>query len=68
MRNPKLVPYETIVRACAQLRVQRIAGGNPVRKGLTKPPVASLGCVLVTVRAKRRQRGNRVGRHFSPEI
>lgn len=53
---------------CAQLRGQRIAGGNPVRKSLTKPPVASLGYALVTMYVKRRGRGNRVKRHYSPEI
>lgn len=58
---PLLYNYKWV---CTQLRVQRIAGGNPDRKGLTKPPVASLGCVLVTVHIKRRQRGNRVGRHL----
>lgn len=54
--------------AWAQQRVQCLAGGNPVWKGLTNPPVASLGCVLATVCAKRRQQGDRVIRHFSPEI
>lgn len=43
-------------------------GGNPVWKGLTKPSVADLWYVLVTIRAKHRPRGNRPRRYLSPEI
>jgi len=49
-------------------RAQYLTGGNPVWKGITIPPVASLGSAAVMTWTKRRQSGSRAIWRISTEI
>ena len=54
--------------SCAQRKGAVYSGWKPRPERPSQPPVASLRYAAVMLWAKRRQRGDRVGRQFSPEI